>query len=91
MKQVWIRVLTLALLIIILFFLGVIINRLDFPLFEYSSDSSLLVEADPSLITIHVSEFLWSYRGMDLLVQALVLFAVAVCTIFLLGTREDLK
>jgi hypothetical protein len=52
---------------------------------------SLLGKADSSLITQQVSEFLWSYRGLDLLVQAACLFAVAVCTIFLLGQGEDLR
>lgn len=65
----------------------------EFPAFEYTRPSmeppTGLVEADTSKIGVEVGRFLWSYRVIDLIGQAFVLFAAAACCVTLLRSDRE--
>ena len=55
-----------------------------FQTFGYAQLPPLFAEASPSVVMQQVSQFLWSYRGLDLIAQAFVLVAAALGCIALL-------
>ena len=69
-----------AIIAAILVFSLLIVNQ-EFPIF----DSAEIVE-------VETTEFLWTYRLVDLMAQAFVLFAAATCCVAVLrieGKRDD--
>ena len=88
MKTDWVRVtgLTIAVLAVLIF--SMLVVRYEFPAFEYASPSSELVEIETSTIGQEVSRFLWTYRLIDLIAQAFVLFAAAACCVAVLRAEE---
>ena len=91
MKIDWVRVagLTTAVLVVLVF--SMLIVRYGFPAFEYASPSSELVEIETSTIGQEVSRFLWTYRLIDIIAQAFVLFAAAACCVAVLRAEEEKK
>lgn len=65
--------------------------RYDFPAFDYAGPSKELVEVTTKSIGLEVSRFLWTYRLIDIIAQAFVLFAAATCCVALLRTKEEKK
>ena len=59
-----------------------------FPTFEYALPSEELIEVETTAIGPEVGRFLWTNRSIDLIAQAFVLFAAAVCCLALLRGRE---
>ena len=88
MKTDWVRVtgLTIAVLAVLIF--SMLVVKYEFPAFEYASPSSELVEIETSTIGQEVSRFLWTYRLIDLIAQAFVLFAAAACCVAVLRAEE---
>jgi len=88
MKIDWVRVagLTTAVLVVLVF--STLIVRYGFPAFEYASPSAELIEVETTAIGPEVSRFLWTYRLIDLIAQAFVLFAAAACCVAVLRAEE---
>jgi len=88
MKIDWVRVagLTTAVLVVLVF--SMLIVRYGFPAFEYASPSAELIEVETTAIGPEVSQFLWTYRLIDLIAQAFVLFAAAACCVAVLRAEE---
>jgi len=63
-----------------------IVSTVSFPAGSYVH-GELIPTNPPSGIGGAMSTFLWNYRGLDLLMQAVVLFATAVCCLAML--REE--
>jgi NADH-quinone oxidoreductase subunit J len=55
-----------------------------FQTFAFAPLPPLFAPASPSVVMQQVSQFLWGYRGLDLIAQAFVLFAAALGCIALL-------
>lgn len=70
-----------------------LIIRYEFPVFKYTDphEPPKLVKSETAIIGQEVSRFLWSYRAIDLIAQAFVLFAAAACCTTLLRTEEKKK
>lgn len=65
--------------------------EVDFPYLEYSSDSvnSPTVSSESyDGITTAVSQFLWGYRGLDLISQSFVVMAAVICCLAMLKTHR---
>lgn len=60
----------------------------EFPAFDYASPSTELVEVSKS-IGQEVGSFLWTYRLIDLIAQAFVLFAATACCVAMLKPQEE--
>jgi len=88
MRIDWVRVagLTTAVLVVLVF--SMLIVRYGFPAFEYASPSAELIEVETTAIGPEVSQFLWTYRLIDLIAQAFVLFAAAACCVAVLRAEE---
>jgi multisubunit Na+/H+ antiporter MnhB subunit len=78
--------LTTAILAVLIFWTLTV--EYTFPLFKYAEPSARLVEDETSIIGPEVSRFLWDYRVIDLIAQAFVLFAAAVCCMALLRPEK---
>ncbi len=61
-----------------------LIRLRPFQVFGYAQLPPLFAQASPSVVMQQVSQFLWGYRGLDLIGQAFVLFAAALGCIALL-------
>jgi hypothetical protein len=89
------RVLALGLAFLTLFgvFIVALLSRYAFPLFEYSSTPSELLRIDMPNLGQMVSNFLWSFRPLDLITLAFVLFGAAACCIAMVREEkeEDLR
>ncbi len=89
------RILALGLAFLILFgtFIVALLARYAFPLFEYSSTPSELLRIDMPNLGQMVSNFLWSFRPLDLIMLAFVLFGAAACCIAMVREEkeEDLR
>jgi len=88
MKIGWIRVAGLAVVVLAVLIFSMLVVRYGFPAFEYASPSSELVKIETSTIGQEVSRFLWTYRLIDLIAQAFVLFAAAACCVAVLRAEE---
>ena len=88
MKIDWVRVagLTTAVLVVLVF--SMLIVRYGFPAFEYASPSAERIKIETIAIGPEVSRFLWTYRLIDLIAQAFVLFAAAACCVAVLRAKE---
>lgn len=89
MKIDWIRVAGLAVTVLVVLVFSMIVVRYEFPAFEYASQPAELIEIETSTIGQEVSRFLWTYRLIDLIAQAFVLFAAAACCVAVLRTEKD--
>ena len=80
MKIDWVRVagLTVAVLAVLIF--SMLAVRSEFPVFDH---------AEP--VEIETTEFLWTYRLIDMIAQAFVLFAAAACCVAVLRSEEEKK
>ena len=89
------RVLALGLVFLVLFgaFIVFLLSRYAFPLFEYSSASSELLRIDRSNLGQMLANFLWSFRPLDLILLAFMLFGAAACCIAMVREEreEDLR
>jgi ABC-type Fe3+-siderophore transport system permease subunit len=84
----WIRIAGLAIVVLVTLICSVLIVKYDFPAFEYARASTELIEVEATPIGPKVSQFLWTYRLIDLIAQAFVLFAAATCCVALLSVEE---
>lgn len=78
MKINWHRIVGIAVLISALTVILMLTLRLEFPTYD---------SAEP--VTIETTTFLWTYRLMDVIGQAFVLFVAAVCCVALLRIVEE--
>ncbi len=85
MKIDWVRVAGLTTVVLVVLVFSMLIVRYGFPAFEYASPSAELIE---TAIGPEVSRFLWTYRLIDLIAQAFVLFAAAACCVAVLRGEE---
>jgi len=69
----------------------IIILNNGFPAFIYASSSTELIQINEGLIGQKVSQFMWSYRLIDLIAQSFVLFLTATCCIAILSSKEEKK
>ena len=83
--------LTAAVLAVLVF--SMLIVSYEFPTFEYEDEDlpEELVEAETTTIGQDVSRFLWTYRLIDLIAQAFVLFVAAACCVAVLRAEEEEK
>jgi hypothetical protein len=78
----------LSIIVSLLIFLGLIyiLSNEPFPVSERVHNRMIPVESEQG-IGWEMSEFLWNFRGIDLLFQSIVLFTTAICCLALL--REE--
>jgi hypothetical protein len=88
MRIDWVRVAGITVVVSAVLFFSMLIVRYGFPAFEYASPSAELVEVETTAIGPEVSQFLWTYRLIDLIAQAFVLFAAAACCVAVLRAEE---
>lgn len=86
----WVKVAGLTASVFLTLVFSMLVILYEFPAFDYSMPSPELVDVSTS-IGLGVSKFLWSYRLIDLIAQAFVLFAAAACCVVVLRTREKGK
>ena len=88
MKIDWVRVAGLTTVVLVVLVLSMLIVRYGFPAFEYAGPSAELIETETTAIGPEVSRFLWTYRLIDLIAHAFVLFAAAACCVAVLMVEE---
>ena len=88
MKIDWVRVVGLTTAVLVVLVFSMLIVRYGFPAFEYASSSAELIKIETTAIGPEVSRFLWTYRLIDLIAQAFVLFAAAACCVAVLRAGE---
>ncbi|MGD8565673.1 MAG: hypothetical protein PVF96_04915 [Candidatus Bathyarchaeota archaeon] len=83
------RLVLIAMISAILFSV-ILVFQNKFPIFKYIDPNELppLVKNDTSTIGQETGEFLWMYRAVDVIAQAFVLFATAVCCVILLRAER---
>jgi len=91
MKINWVRAASLTTVVLVVLVVSMLIVRHGFPAFEYASPSAELVKIETTAIGPEVSRFLWTYRLIDLIAQAFVLFAATACCVALLRAKEKKK
>jgi hypothetical protein len=77
--------LLVSVLAIIVFYTIIVSHA--FPTFEYAPSTSRLIKTTQP-IGPETARFMWAHRSMDLIAQALVLFAAAVGCLAILRTEE---
>jgi multisubunit Na+/H+ antiporter MnhB subunit len=79
----------LSIVVSLLIFVGFlyILSSEPFPVSERVHNRMIPVESEPN-IGGAMSEFLWNFRGIDLLFQTIVLFTTAICCLALLREEE---
>ena len=88
MKIDWIRVAGFATTVLVILVFSTMIVRYEFPAFEPASPSEEIIEIETGAIGPEVSTFMWTYRLIDLIAQAFVLFASAACCVAVLRAEE---
>jgi hypothetical protein len=78
----------LSIIVSLLIFVGLlyILSSEPFPVSERVHNRMIPFESEPN-VGGAMSEFLWNFRGIDLLFQTIVLFTTAICCLALL--REE--
>ncbi len=81
------------LLLLLGIFLVALLSKYVFPLFEYANTSGELLSIDLPNLGQMLSNFLWSFRPLDLILLAFVLFAAATCCLAMVREEkeEDLR
>ena len=87
MRIDWVRVAGITVVVSAVLIFSMLIVRYGFPAFEYASPSAE-IEVETTEIGPEVSQFLWTYRLIDLIAQAFVLFAAAACCVAVLRAEE---
>ena len=80
------KVVGIVVTVLLFFTFLYVINNTPFPHTTYSSKERLPTQSSDELGG-EMSNFLWNYRGFDLMMQTLVLFATAISCLALL--REE--
>lgn len=91
MKIDRVRVAGLTAIVLVVLVFSMLVVRYEFPAFDYADPSTELIEVETTEIGLEVSRFLWTYRLIDLIAQAFVLFAAAACCVAVLRIEEDKK
>jgi NADH-quinone oxidoreductase subunit J len=72
---------------------GIVLTRdINFPFQQYASTALETLSIVPTTyddITTAVSQFLWQYRGLDLISQSFVVLAAVICCIAMLKIRRE--
>ena len=76
----WIRVAGLTAVVLAVLIFSRLVIGYEFPVFDH---------VEP--VEIETAEFLWTYRLIDLIAQAFVLFAAAACCVAVLRAEEEKK
>jgi multisubunit Na+/H+ antiporter MnhB subunit len=76
--------------ILVMVILVIIISRDTFPIFGYVLTPGHYINVTQN-VGPESSNFMWTYRNMDLIVQAFVLFAAAAGCLAMLRTNEEEK
>ncbi len=71
------RVVGLTAIILVLLIFSMLVVSYEFPILIYSET-----------VDMETTEFLWTYRLIDLIAQAFVLFAAAACCVAVLRAEE---
>jgi hypothetical protein len=91
MKISWINVSGLSIIVSVLLVILLFVSHYPFPLVEYANLSLVLVTIETTEIGSEISRFLWTYRLIDVMAQAFVLFAAAVCGVAILRDQGEKK
>ncbi len=86
-----VRVAGLTAIVLVVLVFSMLVVRYEFPAFDYADPPTELIEVETTVIGLEVSRFLWTYRLIDLIAQAFVLFAAAACCVAVLRIEEDKK
>jgi len=79
--------------------LGLVLSSLVFLVFIYIMSAepfpynniahiALIPTSQPDNLGKYMSQFLWNYRGLDLLMQSILLFSTAICCLALFQREE---
>lgn len=79
--------------------LGLVLSSLVFLIFIYIMSAepfpynniahiALIPTSQPDNLGKYMSQFLWNYRGLDLLMQSILLFSTAICCLALFQREE---
>ena len=80
MRIDWVRVAGITVVVSVVLIFSMLVVRSEFPVFDH---------VEP--VEIETTEFLWTYRLIDLIAQAFVLFAAAACCVAVLRVKEKKK
>lgn len=82
------RVIGLVLTSLIFLFFIYIISVEPFP-FSNITHIAMMPTSQPDNLGKYMSQFLWNYRGFDLLMQSILLFSTAICCLALFKREEN--
>lgn len=80
MRIDWVRVAGITVVVSAVLIFSMLVVRSEFPVFDH---------VEP--VEIETTEFLWTYRLIDMIAQAFVLFAAAACCVAVLRVKEKKK
>lgn len=80
MRIDWVRVAGITVVVSAVLIFSMLVVRSEFPVFDH---------VEP--VEIETTEFLWTYRLIDIIAQAFVLFAAAACCVAVLRVKEKKK
>jgi len=80
MRIDWVRVAGITVVVSAVLIFSMLVLRSEFPVFDH---------VEP--VEIETTEFLWTYRLIDMIAQAFVLFAAAACCVAVLRVKEKKK
>lgn len=80
MRIDWVRVAGITIVVSAVLIFSMLVVRSEFPAFDH---------VEP--VEIETTEFLWTYRLIDMIAQAFVLFAAAACCVAMLRVKEKKK
>ena len=80
MRIDWVRVVGITVVVSVVLIFSMLVVRSEFPVFDH---------VEP--VEIETTEFLWTYRLIDMIAQAFVLFAAAACCVAVLRVKEKKK
>jgi len=80
MRIDWVRVAGITVVVSAVLIFSMLVLRSEFPVFDH---------VEP--VEIETTEFLWTYRLIDMIAQVFVLFAAAACCVAVLRVKEKKK
>jgi len=80
MRIDWVRVAGITIVVSAVLIFSMLVVRSEFPAFDH---------VEP--VEIETTEFLWTYRLIDMIAQAFVLFVAAACCVAMLRVKEKKK